>query len=194
MQSRSTYLCPKLIQSLQQIWPDLPIHEEPFFVSRNDAKSIQQLLNTLKNECERIMDSSTVSIPHQYLLLLEKLQQEQQLLIHANDLQTYFSKQFDLSLALRYLHSVGDIVFLPDGLICTRPVEISHIMAQFISPEYVQAALPHRINGHVEVLTSDQVGNVLSLKCDDPRYKYPQREGGFAISSIINNNRKEIIE
>lgn len=72
--------------------------------------------------------------------------------------------------ALRYLHAVGDIVLLPDGLICVRPPEISQLMAQFISPVDVQASLPHIVNGHVEVLTSDQVGRVLTLTQGDPRF------------------------
>lgn len=72
--------------------------------------------------------------------------------------------------ALHYLHAVGDIVLFQDGSVCTRPSEISDMMAQFISPELVQDQLPYITHGQAEILTTDQVGRMLQLKADDKRY------------------------
>lgn len=164
----ATPLSAKSIQSWQHEWPDLPLHAVPFFVSREDAKSIRRLLVTLKDECEAIMATSTIQIPKQYFLLLEQLQQQNNAIVQVKDLNHLVTKDLNLNAALHYLHDVGDIVLLPDGLVCTHPSEISELMAQFISPECVRN-LPFVENRQVEVLSSEQVGRVLSLKQDDPR-------------------------
>lgn len=90
--------------------------------------------------------------------------------MHTENLIQLVAKDFNLNSALQYLHSVGDIVLFPDGLVCVRPSEIAELMAQFISPESVRNSLPYIANRQVEVLSSEQVGQVLSLMQDDPRW------------------------
>ena len=108
-------------------------------------------------------------IPKSYLTILDKLQQQGETIMHIDNVNIQIPKNNLLS-ALKYLHAVGDIVLLPEGLICIRPSEISQLMAQFISPENVQSSLPHIASGNIEILTSDQVGRLLCLKNNDPMY------------------------
>jgi hypothetical protein len=120
-----------------------------------------------------------MKVPKSFLYILKNLQALQKAECHRNsithirDLPSYITKEENLMPALHYLHAVGSIVLVGDDLICTDPSAISHIMSNFISPESVQQTLPHVAHKKVEILSSDQVGKILMLEENDPKYSIP---------------------
>lgn len=161
------------IRGWQQAWPDLPLHQEPFMVSKFENASVTHLFQVVKQECKCILNTIAKKIPRPYLRLLNKLQKEEAFIVDIQDLQKYMHGISDKLLpALHYLHATGDVVLFDDGTVCLRPSEISSMIAQFISPDSVQQHLPHITSQHAEILTTEQVGRILQLNVHDPKY-YP---------------------
>jgi hypothetical protein len=171
--SNQPRLSPELIQKWQKTWPHLPLHNKIFFTSKHDTSSFRQLLAVVKHEAQALM--SSMKVPKSFLSILKTLQTLQKVeghrnsITYINNLPIYYTKE-KLMPALQYLHAVGSIVLVGDDLICTDPSAISHMMSNFISPEYVQQTLPHVRHKKVEILSSDQVGKILMMEEDDPKY------------------------
>ena len=77
-------------------------------------------------------------------------------------------------LALKYLHSIGHIVFLQNGLVCTTPTIIPKLLAKFVSPIEVQNNLLGQ-NSNVQILTAEQIGVVLQIDSHNTKYVLPRR-------------------
>jgi hypothetical protein len=158
------------IPKLQHTWPSLPLHHEIFITSKFNQDSFGHLLKVVKLECKAIV--STNKVPKTYLSLLKALQaqakSQRHPTIHIDDLQAVYPKQH-LMPALKYLHAIGGIALLED-MICTDPSSISKLMSNFISPTSVQLSLSHMTK--LQVLTSEEVGKVLVMKQDDPKYVF----------------------
>ena len=158
------------IPKWQQTWPNLPLHPDILITSKTNKSSIDHILEVVKHECKAIM--STTKVPTKYLAFLKaihaQVKSQRHPITHLIDLQKIYPEK-ELMPTLKYLHAVGSIVMV-EGIICTDPTSISDMMAKFISPESVQLTLPHVCNNKVEILTSDQVGKVLMMQGDDPKY------------------------
>jgi hypothetical protein len=159
------------IPKWQHLWPSLPLHHEIFSTSKFNQDCFSRLLKTVKHECQAIV--STNKVPKTYLSLLKVLQaqvnSQRHSIIRITDLQAGYSKQCIMP-ALKYLHAIGGIALVED-LVCIDPTSISNLMSNFISPSAVQLSLPHM--SKLQVLTSDEVGTVLVMKQDDPKYALP---------------------
>lgn len=160
------------IQQCKQQWSNLPLYERIFHTSKEDSKSVQQLWEIVGTECNSIMGKYTTQIPTAYLIILETLQSEASakstMFIHTNEFLQSLNSSMKSS-ALRYLHSVGDIILLHDGLICTQPASISLMMAKFVSPDSVQQNFPHIATGNSVILTTEHVGRILLIDETDPK-------------------------
>lgn len=160
------------IASWQQTWPELPIFSDVFVTSKETSSTIDRLWVSVYSECQQIMSEFTSQIPTSYLLLLQHLGERVKVkgrpFLTVEELRGSFPEN-QLMPALRYLHAVGDIVLLQDGLLCTDPSAVSKMMANFISPENVQHTLPHIASGKAVILNSDDIGKVLLLNENDPR-------------------------
>jgi hypothetical protein len=141
-----------------------------FSTSKHNTPSVAQLLKIVKHECTEIMSSKLV--PSSYVYILSAIQ-EQTKSLHRPIIRFKEVKitAIHLDSALKYWHSVGRIV-LVDDLICTDPAFISQLMSNFISPESVQLLLPHLANKKIEILTSQQVGKLMTVKGDDSEYDH----------------------
>lgn len=157
----------------QQTWASLPLHHEIIFTSQTSTSSIDYLLDVVKLTCKEIMSKFATQVPTGFVSILKVLQlhtQSGRPFIRVDKLDQLIPNNQHLQVGLQYLHAVGDIVMLPNGLICTDPSYVSQLMSNFISPESVQVTLPHIMSGKVEILTSDQVGKVLLMTKDDQEY------------------------
>jgi hypothetical protein len=150
------------------MWPSLQLHHEIFSTSKLNQDSFSHLLKAVKNVCKAIV--STNKVPKTYFSLLKILQAQAKSkrhpTIHITELKAVYPEQH-LMPALKYLHAIGGIALVED-LICTDPSAISKLMSNFISPSSVQLALPHM--SKFQVLTSEEVGKVLVMNQDDPKY------------------------
>lgn len=157
------------IAQWRQTWSALPLFDQVPVTSKLDAKSIEEVWKIVKHESSTIMNKFTTQIPVLYLSILDKLRESAngQPFVRTNDLGNLALYQ-NLPSTLRYLHAVGDIVLLQNGLICVNPASVSKMMAKFISPEQVQRSLPHIKEGKAVILTTEQAGRILELKEDDP--------------------------
>lgn len=170
---------PAIVSKWLSTWSSLPLHNDIFITSQTNTLSIENLVRFLKVNCNEIMTKFSTQIPKTYLMLLEELKHEVQskrpfinINDHFKDSGNTQEEQLAVLRGLRYLHAVGDIVMLPDGLVCTDPKYISLLMSNFISPESVQMTLPHITSNKVEILTSEQVGKVLLMKENDSEYDF----------------------
>lgn len=160
------------VLSWQEMWPHLPLFPEVFITSSQGSEStssVEYLWRVVKKECESIMQFAT-SIPSSYLHLLRAIEQEPKMLVPLQN-STWPILPSALLPALHYLHAVGDIVLLDnEKTVCTRPAEISSLMACFISPESVQQRLLHINEGEVAILSTNEVGKILLLTTNSPKY------------------------
>lgn len=202
---------PSTLNQWKQTWPNLPLFNEVVTTSRDDSASVDRLWKIIKTEATNIMEKFTKQIPKQYLAILEKIQQishiSSQMFIQTQELIQFYSETPTIQLmpALRYLHSVGDIVLLNERLICANPMNISKVMAKFIAPEQVQLALPHIKDGKAVILTTEHAGRVLEMTADDPNllveleamshfgicYKLPTTPEQFGPSFLFPSLAKE---
>lgn len=162
------------IGSWKTNWSQLPIFDQAFFVSSHKHDSIKELLKVIEGECNRIFKQHTTKIPTAYKTLLQALQTipEEKSVIPKADLFKMHpcgmaKEQF--SVALQYLHSIGHVVVLADGLVCTVPKVIPKIAAKFISPADVRAKLLD--SKAVEILEAKEIGVVLQTAVSDPKYE-----------------------
>jgi hypothetical protein len=71
-------------------------------------------------------------------------------------------------LALKYLHAIGQVVLLHNGLVCVTPQVIPKITAEFISPEAVRHKLMTKHG--VTIMNKRQIGAVLEVAEGDKVY------------------------
>ena len=151
--------------SWQQKWPDIPLHDQHFMVSSYKMKGVKVLTEALEHICATIFEQHTILIPITYKKLLRSIQSipQDKCIIPVAELKAVHwlgsHEQFDV--AVKYLHAVGHIVMLGEGLVCTCPQIIPKITAEFISPEAVRNRLSE--NYDVQILNEEQVGVVLNI-------------------------------
>ena len=156
------------ISTWQRTWSSLPLHNHVFLTSKFNSSSIKELWKAVELECKDIMAMFTKQTPSAYVALLKLLCSTTKAMarpfLRIKDIAGLPDHQ--LMPALRYLHSVGDIVMMQDE-ICTNPSHVAQLMAKFICPDSVRTSLLIS-TGKVDTLTPDQVGTLLCLKEDDP--------------------------
>eukprot|EP00026_Physarum_polycephalum_P000711 Phypoly_transcript_00712.p1 GENE.Phypoly_transcript_00712~~Phypoly_transcript_00712.p1 ORF type:complete len:920 (-),score=65.02 Phypoly_transcript_00712:1306-4065(-) len=145
-------------------YPRLPIFPKLFLVSsKKSIDSVNQLLNTVQQECDRIFNQHATLIPTSYRSLLHNLQGTESP-IHLTELFTKYHgmdiKQF--TVALQYLHCIGRLVFLQkSSLVYVDPQVAPKVASQFVSPDHVRRKLLGEKN--VQILAEDQVGYLLNI-------------------------------
>ena len=171
--------------SWQHKWHHLPLHHQHLTVSSFKMNGIQALTKVLEQVCGDIFKQHATLIPKIFKSLLQSIQTiPQDLCITSiSHLKATFWRESDkqFNLALRYLHSIGQIIVLGGSLVCTAPQVIPKITAEFISPEQVRGRLS--TNYEVEILDEKQIGMV--LKISDKTTKYATHS---VLDYSYNNN------
>jgi hypothetical protein len=126
--------------SFFQTWPSLPLHERTFAVSSlTSTDSIKKLIEAISKECHRILDLHSRCIPTSYRKVLDLIRQRFLEDTHTSIASVTELAQFcardmteqDFRQCLRYLHSIGCIVFLPHSdMVCADPSRIPKIAAK----------------------------------------------------------------
>lgn len=174
-----------LISRWQSQWPNLPFHNQHFAVSSFSLDGVSDLLRALEGVCKSIFKNHTFRVPSSFKQLLQSLQQipKEESIIPLSQLEPMIPPRMtpsQLPLALKYLHSIGQIVILKHNLVCTSPKIIPDIAAKFISPEAVRLQLVK--NGNVEILREDQIGIILDISEDEVQYDL-----NFTLPQFVTN-------
>lgn len=165
------------IKVWKQIWPRLAIlNPQLYSVSSTKSQiSVQQLLSAMEKACTNMFLAHAMEIPTLYHTMLEQIQRNppssELSLISTDALYAEYSNGVDrgvFSAILQYFHSIGNIVCLEGGLVCTDPQSIPKLAARFISPESVRATLVRKQN--VQILTPQDIGYLLDVNDSDERY------------------------
>lgn len=153
------------ISSWQAQWPNLPLYHKHLTVSSHKKVGIKELLQELTLVCNTIFEKHTTWIPRAYKVLLESIKTipPDQAIISISNLKAmhWLGKNDQFNLALKYLHSIGQIVVLRGALVCTTPQLIPKITAEFISPKQIRNKL--LVNHKVEILDEQQIGVILNI-------------------------------
>ncbi len=175
-------------------------HENLFQVSSlNSISSVLELLKSIEKICSQIFEQHAMLIPSSFHKLLKSINNlssshvlpsspsteathqthsdlaPNTLLVDFKELHKQLREENDMELpsfkyALHYLHAIGYIVFLKNGLVCTSPTLIPKLLAKFISPSEVQKKLLSR-NPEVQILNQQQIGCILQISNNqDSRY------------------------
>ena len=154
-----------LMSSWQQTWPDIPFHDQHFVVSSFKNEGVKALTKGLQHVCTTIFEQHTILIPRTYKHLLQSIQRipQDKCIIPVTELKAdhWFGDPGQFNIAVKYLHAIGHIVVLGDGLVCTCPQIIPKITAEFISPLEVRNRLSK--NYDVQILDEEQIGVVLNI-------------------------------
>ena len=160
--------------SWQQKWPDIPFHDQHFLVSSFKNEGVKALTKGLKHVCTTIFEQHTTLIPRTYKALLESIQTipQDKCIIPVTELKAdyLFGDPWQFNIAVKYLHAIGHIVVLGDGLVCTCPQIIPKITAEFISPLEVRNRLSK--NYDVQILDEEQIGVVLNIGKETAGYAH----------------------
>ena len=163
------------IPSWQQKWPNIPFHDQHFLVSSFKNEGVKALTKGLKHVCTSIFEQHTILIPRTYKQLLQSIQTipEDKCIIPLAELKAvhWVGDPGQFNIAVKYLHAIGHIVALREGLVCTRPQIIPKITAEFISPLEVRNRLSE--NYDVQILDEEQIGVVLNIGKEAVRYALP---------------------
>lgn len=158
------------LEAWQQKYPRLVIMNKLFIVSAlKSDESVQLLQIALELECDRIFNTNSVKIPRSYKSIMHTLENRPVTDILVPWKILLVEQQTTLKIApttffaaLQYLHAIGRIVLLKNGMVCTDPQLVPQMAAQFISPEEVQINLLKDI-ANVQILTKQEVGCVLRI-------------------------------
>ncbi len=162
------------IQSWQYQMPNLPFHNNLFHVSSlRTQQSVRDLLSSIEHVCSQIFSTHTILIPPTYRKSLQSIENSNLTLTdpftpfqHLHE-QLKNEHNMDLSAfkhALKYLHMIGRIVFLQNGLVCKSPTMIPKILSKFISPAEVRNRLLFTKESDViQILTQKEIGFVLQI-------------------------------
>ena len=151
--------------SWQQKWSDIPFHDQHFMVSSVKMRGVKALTRALEHICATIFEQHTILIPQTYKLLLGSIQAipEDKCIIPLAELKAdyWVGRHDEFDVAVKYLHAIGHIIMLGEGLVCTCPQIIPKITAEFISPLEVRNRLSK--NYDVQILDEEQIGVVLNI-------------------------------
>jgi hypothetical protein len=166
---------PNIIENWKARWSQLPIYSKIFSVSSlKSTESVQTLLQCVEAECGRIFDKHTTQIPSSYQAFLLKLKDMAKTtpLISWNELFDKFKSEVNMTemsfkTMLQYIHSIGRIVWLPNGTIFTDSTIAPKIAAKFISPKEVSLAVLREEKEDVQILNESEVGYLLNINSSD---------------------------
>ncbi len=180
---RETTFTTETIQSWQSQMLNLPLFQQHLFrVSSLQVKqSVQDLLSSIELVCDQIFSKHTVLIPRSFRKLLHSINDInthspnsppilpiQQL--HEQLKEEHGNMDFStFSRAIKYLHTIGQIVFLQNGMVCRSPTMIPKLLSKFISPVEVRDRLLSEDSSVVQILTQKQIGCVLQINSSDTR-------------------------
>ncbi len=140
-------------------------------------RSFRKLLHSIKNMTGTPSNPPSLSsLPSSPPLPSPPLQIANLTLISKDNLHQLLKDKCDMEIstfirALHYLHSIGRIVFLQNGLVCTVPTMIPKLLAKFISPAEVQSQLLSS-DPDVQILTEQQIGFVLHINHSNDSTRY----------------------
>lgn len=184
----------------QKMWPRLSIiNPQIFEVSAvKSVGSVSQLLNIVDNVCEKLFSSHAMEIPTLYQTTLERIHSHSSsselALVTENALYANIADGIDrgvFSSIIQYLHSIGEIVYLTGGIICTDPQVVPKLAANFVSPEHVQLML---LRDNIQVLTPEDVGYLLNIDNSDDRYGFCFLIGNYSHLIRFKDGIKLMIE
>jgi hypothetical protein len=163
---------PHIITSWKKRWPQLPIALSIFTVSSlKSIQSVQSLLTFVTKQCDQIFNKHATQIPTSYndafLAQLQDLSKKSPLL-HWSDLYTKLGSESKMGEAafkcmLKYIQSIGRIIWLPTGWVFTDSTLAPKIAAKFVSPREVRLALLKQETEKVQILDSTEVGCLLDI-------------------------------
>lgn len=134
-----------------------------FFVSAKTRDSLHELLEGIAILCQGILDKGSVCIPSTYKKSLSYIQSSLETLLPISTLHKQLGESSGMDFrmfecAIHYFHSIGKVVCLSNGVVCTNPVEIPQMAAKFISPENVRMSL---MKDSVQILDSEEIACIL---------------------------------
>ncbi len=135
-----------------------------FFVSAKASRNgLQELLEGIAILCQDILDKGSVCIPSAYKKSLSYIQSSVETLLPISTLHKQLGESSGMDFrmfecAIHYFHSIGRVVCLSNGVVCTNPVQIPQMAAKFISPENVRMSL---LKTSVQILDSEEIACIL---------------------------------
>lgn len=163
----------------QQSFPSLHFLDKVHYISTlYDPTSARNLIVDIENQCANIMNEHAKDIPRSYRQLLKDITSMQfsNPLIPISSIQSLPNTKWsdDLELmkrGLAHLHSIGEIVMFGDEMICTKPQDVSRLLAKFISPAEVRNALLFSEEEQVSILSHESISNILRVHSNRYLYK-----------------------
>lgn len=169
-------------------WPRLPIYSTLFTVSSTTSiESVNILFESVGKQCDHIFSKHCVLIPTSYRKVLAAIQSQQsnegaeddevgRCLVSVDELFQKHACGLNLSLfnlVLQYLHAIGRIVLLSNGIVCTNASLVPQIAAKFVSPEEVRMELLKKESDSVQILAREEVGCLLGIDTSsNERFKF----------------------
>ncbi len=191
---------------------NLPLYQQRLFEvsSLHVQQSVRELLDSVALVCSQIFEKHAVLIPSSFRKLLQSIKDidalslpgpsRSSLLLSSSgnkpsssfltpfkELHQQIGGKVDITTfkcALYYLHAIGHIVFLQNGLVCTKPTMIPKLLAKFISPSEVQNNLLSE-NPNVQILSGEQIGFILKIKEENTTQYVKSTTFNFKIISYL---------
>lgn len=173
-QKGSPMLQQQHLNAWKKKWPRLPIFNQMFMVSSTTSvESANKLFETVRNQCDSIFSKHCVLIPSSFRKVLTSIQSQAAQVDNVDknlvDIDELFKihgggmKISSFKEALQYLHAIGRIVVLSNGIVCTNASLVPQIAAKFVSPEEVRMELLKKESASVEILSGEEVGCLLGI-------------------------------
>ena len=147
-------------------WPHLSLHNCQYLISSHQMKGVDLFLKDLEHISKSIFNDHSPLIPVSYSYLMDTLKS-----IHSNQhfmtvpelkaVCMWPGTIDQLQLAFDYLHAIGQVILLQNGLVCLQPQIIPKIMAQFISPEAVRNK--YKKKHQIEIMNEKEIGVILAV-------------------------------
>lgn len=152
---------------------NIPICSTFMVSSHHKRSSLRKLLSELERQYKYLFSTHAIEIPTVYRNILEHIQAQG---VHnIAGISPFWNTKTDVHRALKYLHSIGEIVYLPNGMIFSDPSTISSIFAHFVSPIEVQRKLESELIAQEagvpkSLLSVDKISSILKISTQSTKY------------------------
>lgn len=166
------------VESWKRKMPNLSIHHKTFQLSaHSDKASLVSMLEELEQLFGNLFKAVSLKVPSVYCSMLNSIRQSNKLLGGIDSIQVDSKRvSYNLQLqgatlrGLQYLHSIGEIILLPNVNYISDPARIASNMAMFVSPAKVRASLLIREPGSPVLLSEQDIGVIVNVTRDSERY------------------------
>lgn len=138
----------------KKMWPKLPISDQIVYTSATtSSESVQKLILLLESKCSTTFSQFSIRVPSVFQRIWKAIQMRStdSNMVTKDELYDQSSNGLDsasFTIALQYLHDIGEIVLLSSGVVFTNPAMAAKMMAEFVAhPDARQAAMMNRSQG-----------------------------------------------